>query len=164
MAFTHSELERFANKERDRFEQLLKDFVEIPSVSADPDRRADLERCAELGLETVRAFGGQAEIHRVPGGPPVVLGSFGSARGRPTLTIYNHLDVVPASRETEPWTTEPFTFSREGDKYLGRGTTDDKGPALSALFGARAAMEAGVPVNIKVLWELEEEVGSPHFA
>ena len=133
-------------------------------MSADPDRKADLERCAELGLATVRAFGGRADIHRVPDGPPVVLGSFGSAKGRPTLTIYNHLDVVPASKETEPWRTDPFTFIREGDTYRGRGTTDDKGPALSALFGARAAIDAGVPVNIKVLWELEEEVGSPHFA
>ena len=80
------------------------------------------------------------------------------------MTIYNHLDVVPASKETEPWRTEPFRFTKQGDTYFGRGTTDDKGPALSALFGARAAIEAGVPVNIKFLWELEEEVGSPHFA
>src|SRR5262245_40663159 len=100
MAMTRPSLEQFADKERTRFEQLLKDFVEIPSVSADPDRKTDLERCAELGLATVRAFGGRAEIHRVPNGPPVVLGSFGSAKGRPTVTIYNHLDVVPASMET----------------------------------------------------------------
>lgn len=164
MAFTRSELQQYATKARGHFEQLLKDFVEIPSVSADPDRKGDLERCAELGLATIRAFGGRADIHRIPDGPPVVLGSFGSGKGRSTLTIYNHLDVVPASKETEPWRTEPFTFVRQGDKYLGRGTTDDKGPALSALFGARAAIEAGVPVNIKILWELEEEVGSPHFA
>ena len=164
MTLTRSELQQYATKERSHFEQLLKDFVEIPSVSADPDRKADLERCAELGLATVRAFGGQAEIHRVPDGPPVVLGSFVSGKGRPTLTIYNHLDVVPASKTTEPWRTEPFTFIREGDTYRGRGTTDDKGPALSALIGARAAIDAGVPVNVKVLWELEEEVGSPNFA
>ena len=164
MAFTRSKLEEFAEKDRDHYEQLLKDFVEIPSVSADPDHKADLERCAELGVATLREFGARAEIHRIPDGPPVVLGSFGSQKGRPTATIYNHLDVVPASKETEPWRTEPFTFTREGDTYRGRGTTDDKGPALSALYGARAAIEAGVPVNIKVLWELEEEVGSPHFA
>lgn len=164
MAFTRPELEQYAATQKDRFEQLLKDFVEIPSVSADPDRTADLERCAELGLATVRAFGGRAEIHRIPDGPPVVLGSFESGKGQPTLTIYNHLDVVPASKETEPWRTDPFAFTQQGDTYFGRGTTDDKGPALSALFGARAAIEAGVPVNVKILWELEEEVGSPHFA
>lgn len=164
MGLTRPELEQFAAKEKSHFEQLLTDFVEIPSVSADPDREPDLERCAELGLATVRAFGGKADIHRVSGGPPVVLGSFGSEKGRLTVTVYNHLDVVPASKETEPWKTDPFTFVQEGDTYLGRGTTDDKGPALSALMGARAAMDAGVPINIKVLWEIEEEVGSPNFA
>jgi acetylornithine deacetylase/succinyl-diaminopimelate desuccinylase-like protein len=164
MAFTRPALEKYATEHRSHFEQLLKEFVEIPSVSADPGRKADLERCAELGLATVRAFGGKADIHRIPDGPPVVLGSFESGKGRPTLTIYNHLDVVPASKETEPWRTDPFTFTRQGDTYFGRGTTDDKGPALSALFGARAAIDAGAPVNIKLLWELEEEVGSPHFA
>ena len=164
MAFTRPELERYAAKERGRFEQLLEEFVEIPSISADPDRKGELERCAELGAATLRAFGAKAEIHRIPGGPPVVIGGFESGKGRPTVTVYNHLDVVPASKETEPWKTEPFRFVRQGDTYFGRGTTDDKGPALSALFGARAAVEAGVPVNIKFLWELEEEVGSPHFA
>ena len=162
--FARPELEQYAASNRTHFERLLKEFVEIPSVSAEPDRKKDLERCAELGAATIRDFGGRAEIHRAKGAPPVVLGSFESGKGRPTVTVYNHLDVVPASRETEPWKTDPFTFTQRGDTYFGRGTTDDKGPALSALFGARAAIDAGVPVNIKVLWELEEEVGSPHFA
>jgi acetylornithine deacetylase/succinyl-diaminopimelate desuccinylase-like protein len=54
-------------------------------------------------------------------------------------------------------------MTKKGDSYLGRGTTDDKGPALAALYGARAAREAGVPVNIRFLWEFEEEIGSPNF-
>jgi acetylornithine deacetylase/succinyl-diaminopimelate desuccinylase-like protein len=164
MTLSKKTLEAYAAKHKARFEELLKEFVEIPSVSADPDRKRDLERCAELGLETVRAFGGKADLHRVPGGPPVLLGSFETGKACPTLTIYNHLDVVPASRETEPWRTDPFAFTKQGDTYFGRGTTDDKGPALSALYGARAALDAGVPINVKLLWELEEEVGSPHFA
>jgi len=164
MPFTRPGLERFAAKERGRFEGLLKDFVEVPSISAEPGRRADVERCAELGAATIRAFGGRAELHRVPGGSPIVLGSFEKVKGRPTVTVYNHLDVQPASKETEPWRTEPFKLTRLGDMYFGRGTTDDKGPALTALLGAHAAIEAGVPVNVKFLWETEEEVGSPHFA
>jgi acetylornithine deacetylase/succinyl-diaminopimelate desuccinylase-like protein len=164
MGMRKNELEQFASRSRTRFESLLKELVEIPSVSAEPERARDLERCAERGAAIIREFGGRADIHRVPGGPPVVLGSLGSDPRRPTVTIYNHLDVVPASRETEPWNTDPFTFTRKGDTYFGRGTTDDKGPALSALLGARAALDAGVPVNVNILWELEEEVGSPHFA
>ncbi len=164
MAFTRPELERFAAKERNRFEDMLRDFIEVPSISADPERKADVEQCAELGAATIRAFGGRAEIYRVPGGNPIVLGSFESGKGRPTVTVYNHLDVQPASMETEPWRTEPFKLTKQGETYFGRGTTDDKGPALTALFGARAAIDASVPVNVKFLWETEEEVGSPHFA
>ena len=73
------------------------------------------------------------------------------------------MDVQPASKETEPWDTEPFVMTTRGDSYFGRGTTDDKGPALAALYGARAAVEAGLPVNIRFLWEFEEEIGSPNF-
>lgn len=164
MEFSRSQLEQYAAKERSRFEELLKDFVEVPSVSADPVHARDVEQVAELGAATLRAMGGKAGLHRVKGGSPVVLGSFDGHPGRPTVTVYNHLDVQPASRETEPWRTDPFTFTRSGDTYLGRGTTDDKGPALTALLGARAAVEAGVPLNIRFLWETEEEIGSPHFA
>jgi acetylornithine deacetylase/succinyl-diaminopimelate desuccinylase-like protein len=164
MTFTKAQLQQHAARERDRYEEMLKDFVEVRSISADPERTRDVEQVAELGAATIRAFGGRAELHRVPGGSPVVLGSFETGSDRPTVLVYNHLDVQPASRETEPWRTEPFVFTREGDTYYGRGTTDDKGPALAALFGARAAVDAGVPVNVKFLWETEEEVGSPHFA
>lgn len=164
MPLVRTTLEERARRERPAFEKLLEHFVEVESVSADPGHVRDLDRVAELGAETLRRLGGEARIHRVKGGPPVVLGGFGSDPSRPTVTIYNHLDVQPASKETEPWRTEPFVFTRQGDTYFGRGTTDDKGPALTALFGARAAIEAGVPVNVRFLWETEEEVGSPHFA
>lgn len=164
MPLSQHALESFARRERDRYETLLREFVEIPSVSADPSRQEDIERCARLGVATIRHFGGNAELFRVPGANPVLLGTFGTDRDRPTVTVYNHLDVQPASKETEPWRSEPFTFTREGDTYFGRGTTDDKGPALTALFGARAALDGGVPVNIRFLWELEEEIGSPNFA
>jgi acetylornithine deacetylase/succinyl-diaminopimelate desuccinylase-like protein len=161
---TRAELEGYAARERGRFERLLEQFVEVRSVSAEPERKAEIEACAELGAATLRAFGAEAELHRVDGGNPVVLGRFEEKPGRPTVTVYNHLDVQPASKETEPWKTEPFRLTKAGDVYYGRGTTDDKGPALTALLGARAALDASVPVNIKFLWELEEEVGSPHFA
>lgn len=157
-------LQEFARGHRGAFEDLLAKFVEVPSVSADPAHKPDIEKVATLAANTIRDLGGQAEIHRVEGGSPVVLGGFGNDPARPTVTVYNHMDVQPASKETEPWQSEPFTFTRKGDAYYGRGTTDDKGPALTALYGARAALQAGVPVNIKFLWETEEEVGSPHFA
>src|SRR4029078_13179965 len=72
------------------------------------------------------------------------------------------MDVQPA-QEPE-WQRDPFAFQNEDGIYRGRGATDDKGPALSALFGARFAIDQGVPINIRFHWELEEEIGRPHFA
>jgi len=162
MGVDKSGLTAFAKRERDRFERILKEFVEIPTVSAEPSRQRDIRRCADLAAQTIRDFGGEPSILETAGNP-IVHGRFDGPTGAPTVTVYNHLDVQPASRETEPWDTDPFTFTKDGDRYFGRGTTDDKGPALTALFGIRAAREAGVPLNIRVLWELEEEIGSPNF-
>jgi acetylornithine deacetylase/succinyl-diaminopimelate desuccinylase-like protein len=155
-------LAAFANKERDCFEAALRQFVDIPTVSAEPERAADIRKCAELAASTIRDFGGEADILETDGNP-IIHGRFNNGSNLPTVTVYNHLDVQPASRETEPWTSDPFVFTKQGDRYLGRGTTDDKGPALTALFGIRAAREAGVKANMHLLWELEEEIGSPSF-
>ena len=162
MKLDKKSLTAYATKERSAFEAKLKQFVETPSVSADPARKDDVRRCADLAVKTVREFGGEAKILET-GGHPIVHAQFKTAGAKKTVTIYNHLDVQPASRETEPWDTDPFKFTTKDDRYFGRGTTDDKGPALSALWGMRAAREAGVPVNVNLLWELEEEIGSPNF-
>ena len=156
------ELASWATDKRAEFERILKEFVETPSVSADPARKGDVRKCAELAVSTVKRFGGVAEIIETKGNP-VVHAAFDSGKGLPVVTIYNHLDVQPASRETEPWDTEPFEMVTKGDTYYGRGTTDDKGPALTALFGIQAARERNLPINLRLLWELEEEVGSPSF-
>jgi acetylornithine deacetylase/succinyl-diaminopimelate desuccinylase-like protein len=162
MDLDKSSLKAFAVRERERFEATLKELVEIPTVSADPAHQKDIRRCAERAVQLVREFGGEAKILETAGNP-IVHGRFKAASGAPAVTVYNHLDVQPASRETEPWKTDPFVFTREGDRYFGRGTTDDKGPALTALWGIKAAREAGVKADIRVLWEFEEEVGSGNF-
>ena len=152
----------FAQKNREPFESLLKEFVEVPTISADPTKKTAIHEGAKLAADTIRRFGGVATILETDGNP-IVHGAWGNNPGWPTVTVYNHLDVQPASKETEPWETEPFVFTQAGDRYFGRGTTDDKGPALAALFGVKAAVAAKVPANIRVLWEFEEEIGSPSF-
>src|SRR5678815_4248876 len=163
MTLNRDSLLSFANSHRDEYESLLRRFVETPTVSVDPNHLEDIRKGVELTVETLEGYGGKAEVYRAEKGNPVIHGVFGNEKNLPTVTVYNHIDVQPASKETEPWDTEPFQFTKKGDTYYGRGTTDDKGPALSALFGARAAIEAGVPVNIRFLWEFEEEIGSPNF-
>jgi acetylornithine deacetylase/succinyl-diaminopimelate desuccinylase-like protein len=153
----------FAKEHRQEFEGHLRRFVETPTVSVDPSHLDDIKKGVEMTVETIEKFGGKVSVYRADKGNPLIHGVFGNDEKLPTVTVYNHIDVQPASKETEPWESEPFVFTQKGDTYFGRGTTDDKGPALSALFGARAAIEAGVPVNIRFLWEFEEEIGSPNF-
>ncbi len=161
MTLDRAVAQRFAQASRAEFEGALASLVEIPSVSAAPEHRGDLERAAARAAEILTELGAHAEILETPGAP-LVVGGFLLDPGLPTVTLYNHLDVQPAG---EPeWKSEPFRFTRDGqDIYRGRGTTDDKGPALTAAWGAKLAREHGVPLNIRVLWELEEEIGSPNF-
>ena len=120
-----------------------------------------MPRAATLAVQYLKSLGADAQIVET-GGYPIISGGWTTGAGYPTVTIYNHLDVQPA-QEPE-WKESPFAFRKDGGIYHGRGATDDKGPALSALLGARYAIEQGVPINIRFLWELEEEIGSPHFA
>lgn len=145
---------------RARYEGALRELMEIPSISNDPARKGDVRRCGEAAAKLIRAMGGRARLVETAGNP-VVVGDLGPA-GAPAVTFYNHLDVQPASGPE--WDRPPFQFTMEGPRYFGRGATDDKGPALAALFGATLAIENGVRANARFCWELEEEIGSPSFS
>jgi acetylornithine deacetylase/succinyl-diaminopimelate desuccinylase-like protein len=146
---------------REEFESFLSELVQIPTISMDPAHAADIQRGAHTAAAILQRCGATATIIDTPGNP-VVFGQFAVNPAYPTVALYNHLDVQPAN---EPqWQYDPFVFQREGDRYLGRGTTDDKGPALTALLAARFAVRHGLPLNMQFIWELEEEIGSPHFA
>ncbi len=159
--FDLKSLHRHAEDKRGSFESLLRQWVEIPSVSMDPDKKPDVDLMADAAARTLREFGWDAKVLPTRG-HPMVFGRRHVSDSCPTITIYNHLDVQPGGAKEE-WKTEPFVFTQQGDTYYGRGTTDDKGPALSALFGASYALEHGAQVNVNFLWELEEEIGSPNF-
>ena len=160
MAFSSAHIDKYVQSAQNEFEAKLREWVEIPTISAEPEHKPDIERGAEAAVQYLRSLGASAEVVPTPGNP-VVIGKFVTGSNRPTVTIYNHLDVQPAN---EPqWTRAPFVFHKDGNRYIGRGSTDDKGPALTALFGARYAVEQGTPVNIQFIWEFEEEIGSPNF-
>ena len=155
------QLDSYIVEHRKEFEDLLGHMVEVPSISMDPSKAGDMRRMADMAAQVLARMGAEAKIVET-GGYPIVSGGWTAGTQYPTVTIYNHLDVQPA-QEPE-WKQEPFAFMREEGIYRGRGATDDKGPALSALLGARFAVDQGLPINIRFLWELEEEIGSPHFA
>jgi len=158
--FSKDSLATYAAGQRERFERTLAELVEIPTVSVEPERKPDMRRGADSAVRLLESMGAKAKLYETPG-HPIVYGRFDRGAGLPTVTVYNHLDVQPA--EGPDWRTSPFEFVKQGDRYFGRGTTDDKGPAITALFGAKYAFDNGVAANIHFLWEFEEEIGSPHF-
>lgn len=161
MARPATRIEAYIKGARRLYERTLGEMVEIPSVSMDPAHAGDVRRMARYASGLLREVGAEARVIETKG-HPIVSGGWTTGPGRPTVTIYNHLDVQPAQ---EPqWRQRPFAFRNERGLYRGRGATDDKGPALAALLAARYAVEEGTPVNIRFLWELEEEIGSPSFA
>jgi acetylornithine deacetylase/succinyl-diaminopimelate desuccinylase-like protein len=97
-------------------------------------------------------------------GFPVVRGEWLEAPGAPTVLVYGHYDVQPTGDLAE-WTTPPFETVVDGEVVRGRGVTDDKGPVLLVLALARAMLEqqGTLPLNLKFLFEGEEEIGSPHL-
>jgi len=153
-------LASYINSIRGRFEEQLKELVEIPTVSADPKHRSDIRHAAEIAKTLLRSAGATAKIVQTSGNP-IVIGRFDVKGAKRTVTIYNHLDVQPAD-ELE-WKQDPFVFRKQAGKYFGRGSTDDKGPALTALFAVQYAVKKRIPVNIRFVWEFEEEIGSPNF-
>lgn len=151
-----------ADRLRPEFEAQLKNLVEIPTVSAQKEHKPDIRRGVEAAVALVRSAGGEATVLETEGNP-IVWGRLGTDPGLPTVTVYNHLDVQPADEAKDGWKTSPFQCVTEGDVYRGRGTTDDKGPALAAFLGGRYARKLGAKVNVGFLWEFEEEIGSPSF-
>jgi acetylornithine deacetylase/succinyl-diaminopimelate desuccinylase-like protein len=149
MSVNERQLATYVTETRRRFEDLLGQMVEIPSISMDPAKAPDIRRMAEFARQILTDLGAQAQIVET-GGYPIVSGGWITGAHYPTVTIYNHMDVQPA-QEPE-WKQAPFAFKNENGIYHGRGATDDKGPALSALFGARYAVEQGVPLNVRFLW------------
>ena len=153
-------LENYISAARSRYEKELKELVDIAGVSMDPERKPQIEATAKYAKSLLEAHGAKAEILPTRGNP-VVVGEYFADKDYPTVAVYNHLDAQPA--DPDKWKSPPFDMKIEADRYLGRGTTDDKGPALAVLYGAKFASENKFPINIKFIWELEEEIGSPSF-
>src|SRR5215475_13151001 len=112
----YSDLDDYVSDSKTRFESLLGDLVEVPTVSMDPERKADIRRGGELARQYLGSIGARAELVETPGNP-VVFGRLESGASDPTLTIYNHLDVQPA--DAADWHREPFSFFKEDGRYEG---------------------------------------------
>ncbi|MBW3657427.1 MAG: M20/M25/M40 family metallo-hydrolase, partial [Actinobacteria bacterium] len=148
----------------DRTRAELESLVRIPSISA-----SDAEACrrsAQHTAELLRAAGlGDVRLLEIEGAHPSVFGSWlGAGDDAPTVLLYAHHDVQPVGTVAN-WSSEPFTPEERDGRLYGRGAADDKAGILVHVAAVRAWLETrgALPVNVKVIIEGEEEIGSPHL-
>jgi len=154
----------YINTGRDRFVAELKHYLAIPSISALPQHAPDVRRCADFSVDELKRIGMQsAKLFETPGNP-VVYADWLGAPGAPTILFYGHYDVQPVD-PVELWTSPPFEATiRDGELYA-RGAADDKGQVFMHFKAIEAHLKqtGKLPVNIKVILEGEEEVGSENL-
>jgi acetylornithine deacetylase/succinyl-diaminopimelate desuccinylase-like protein len=154
----------FCRSNHDRYVDDLKALIAIPSISADPAQRGEVRRAAEEMARRMRFAGlPRAEVLETAGNP-VAYGEWLAAPGRPTILIYGHYDVQPAD-PVELWHSPPFVGDVRDGKIYGRGSVDDKGQVLMhlAAIEAHLRVRGALPLNVKIVVEGEEEIGSPSF-
>ena len=139
----------------------LAELIAIPSVSADPEHAGDVRRAAEWVRNMVVSAGGEAQLVETSG-QPLVIGEVRASSGAdqaPTVLCYCHFDVQPPAPLDE-WESDPFTLVERDGWLYSRGIADDKGQLYIVLSAVRAlASEGRLPVNIRIAFDGEEEVG-----
>lgn len=147
-------------KNEERFLEELKELLRIPSVSTDTAHKKDVHACADWLVAHFKKIGmPTVELHETPG-HPIIYAEYLGAPGKPTYLIYGHYDVQPPD-PLELWDTPPFEPTVRDGKLFARGATDDKGQMFAHVKALEAHLASGgLPVNVKVLIEGEEEVGS----
>src|SRR5271170_1834031 len=155
------ELNEYIERKHDEHLSDLYELLRIPSVSAQSQHKPDIERAAQWVAERLRRAGLPA-VEIVPTRMhPLVYGESLQAPGKPTVLFYGHYDVQPPE-PLELWTSPAFEPAIRGGNLYGRGTADDKGQIHIHIRALDAIKQAAgrLPINIKVLIEGEEEVGS----
>src|SRR6478672_2425785 len=154
----------FINVNRDRYIDEMKRFLAIPSISALPEHKGDVRKCAEWTRDEMQRIGLQnCRLEKTPG-HPIVYGDWLAAPDAPTILFYGHYDVQPVD-PLELWDSPPFEATiRDGEIYA-RGSADDKGQVFMHFKAIEAHLQQNgrMPVNIKIILEGEEEVGSANL-
>ena len=159
-----TKLEGYISQNEASFLEGLKDFLRIPSISALSEHAGDMVKCAEFAAGKMRQVG-LTNVQLIPtGGPPIVFGEWLGAPGAPTVVVYGHYDVQPVD-PIELWESPPFEPQVRGNELYARGAVDDKGQIYMhwAAIEAHMKTNGGLPVNLKMFLEGEEEIGSDHL-
>jgi acetylornithine deacetylase/succinyl-diaminopimelate desuccinylase-like protein len=151
----------FAEENKQRFVDELKDLLRIPSISTDPEHKKDVQRAAEMVANELKRIGLE-HVEIIPTqGHPLIYADWLHASGKPTVLCYAHYDVQPAE-PLEEWKSPPFEPAIRNSNIYARGAVDDKGQLWMQLKAFEAMTKAGkgkLPINMRVLIEGEEEVG-----
>ncbi len=154
----------YAKHNQTRFLNELNEVLTIPSISTDPDHKADIQHAAEWMSAQLQMIGmGNVQIMPTRGHPVVYGEWLGAGKNAPTVMIYGHYDVQPAD-PLELWKNPPFEPAVIGENLYARGSADMKGQVLASLKAVESIMKTGgLPVNVKWLIEGEEEMSSEHL-
>jgi len=154
----------YLDAHRDGAIEDLVDFLRIPSISALPQHADDVITAANWVAERLAQAGMEHTAVMPTGGHPVVYADWLHAEDAPTIMIYGHFDVQPVDPVNE-WEHPPFEPTIEGDRVYARGASDDKGNLLAPILALEAMLtsEGALPVNVKCLFEGQEEIGSPQL-
>ncbi len=154
----------YQEKNKERFLDELLELLRIPSVSADPAHKQDMEQCADaVKQQLLKAGADRAEVFATDG-HPVVYAEKLSDPSKPTVLVYGHYDVQPAD-PLELWKSGPFTPKIRDGKIFARGACDDKGQFFMHVKALETMVQTNsLPTNIKFIIEGEEETGSPNLA
>ncbi|HKW47547.1 MAG TPA: dipeptidase [Gemmatimonadaceae bacterium] len=161
MTVAEGVLEQLATREDGILTELI-EFAAIPSVSTDPAHARDMSAAARWVADALTSAG-PFSVRTIPTPRnPVIYGEWLGAPGKLTALVYGHYDVQPAD-PLEKWKSPPFTPTVRDGRVYARGVSDDKGPMLIPIKVAQAffATAGALPINIKCMFEGEEEIGSP---
>lgn len=149
---------------RARYESELFDLLRIPSISAQPDHDADVLRAGQWVADRFTAAGMESVAIMPAGRHVCVYADWLHAPGKPTILIYDHFDVQPPD-PLDLWTTPPFEPQRRDGRVYARGSTDSKGNVMIVIAALEAWLRAdgALPLNVKILFEGQEEIGSPNL-
>src|SRR5215467_4412836 len=153
-------LETYITENEGRFLEDLKGWLRIPSISTLPEHAGDIRRAAEYAADQLKRIGFEHVEVIATQRHPLVYADWLKLPGKPTLLIYGHYDVQPVD-PVDLWTSPPFEPTERGDNLYCRGACDDKGQTMLIFKALESLMtvNGGLPVNVRVLIEGEEEAG-----
>ncbi len=165
LLYIMNSIQQYILQHQPRFLEELTDLLKIPSVSTAPEHSSDVAACAEFVAQHIRNIGIDTVTVFQTAGHPIVYAEYTCKRpNAPTVLFYGHYDVQPVD-PLHLWTNPPFEPTFRDGKVFARGATDDKGQIFLHIKALETLLKVNgeLPVNVKLLIEGEEEIGSVHL-